>query len=476
MVRRGVLAYVLVLVGGLVVSVLPASSAVAALPELAELRSTTAGRMLGLAVVVVGLGLASSAWLRLVREVSDAGTPEAERISLVHRATVAWTVPLLLAPPMFSRDGWSYAAQGALTDLGLSPYVWSPSVLDGPIVEAVDPMWLRTATPYGPLPLVWGSAAAGLTSDPWLLVVAHRVLSLVGLVLLAWAVPRLCRWSGADGARASAVVLASPLVMAHGVAGVHNDLLMVGIGATALVLAARHGWLVGAVVVGTAAAVKLPVGVVGIGVVLVTLPVAASGAARLTRAAQVAVVALATVAGIGALSRLGIGWVHALGVPGEVETPLSLSTQLGRLGHLVTGVDLVGAFRGAATAALLLMGAAVLLRSRPGHREGALRATAAVALASVVLSPVVHHWYVFWCLPFVAACVLPQRGRWTLLHVSWLGGLVAPLDSSLRGADDVIAVGVGLVLVTALVQGLAHRRAEAQARTPDASPTSPISR
>ncbi len=78
------------------------------------------------------------------------------------------------------------------------------------------------------------------------------------------------------------------------------------------------------------------------------------------------------------------------------------------------------------------MGAAVLLRSRSGHREGALRGTAAVALASVVLSPVVHHWYVFWCLPFVAACVLPHRGRRTLLHVSWLGGLVAPLDSSLR--------------------------------------------
>lgn len=469
----------LVLAGGLVVSVLPASSVVATLPLLSELRSTTAGRMLGLAVVVLGLGLASSAWLRLVRVVGDAHAPESERVALVHRATLAWSVPLLLAPPMFSRDGWSYAAQGALTHLGLSPYVWSPSILDGPVVEAVDPMWLRTATPYGPLPLVWGSAAAGLTSDPWLLVVAHRVLSLVGLALLAWAVPRLCRWSGADPARASALVLASPLVMAHGVAGVHNDLLMVAIAAVALVLASRHGWFVGAVVAGVAAAVKLPAGVVGVGVVLVTLPLAASSATRLTRAAQVAGVSLAAVVGIGALSRLGIGWVHALGVPGEVDTPLSLSTQLGRLAHLVTGVDLVGAFRAAASVALLVVGVVVLLRSRSGRREAALRATAAVALASVVLSPVVHHWYVFWCLPFLAACVLPSRGRRTLLHVSWLAGLVAPIDSSLRGADDVIAVGVALVVSTALVQAVAHRRAEAQARTPEATPippTSPISR
>ena len=31
---------------------------------------------------------------------------------------MAWAAPLLLAPAMFSRDGWSYAAQGELTRLG----------------------------------------------------------------------------------------------------------------------------------------------------------------------------------------------------------------------------------------------------------------------------------------------------------------------------------------------------------------------
>ncbi len=207
---------------------------------------------------------------------------------------------------------------------------------------------------------------------------------------------------------------------------------MVGIAAVALVLASRHGWFVGALVVGAAAAVKLPAGVVGIGVVLVTLPLAASVAARLTRAAQVAAVALGTVAGVGVLSRLGIGWVHALGVPGEVETPLSLSTQLGRLAHLVTGVDLVGAFRGLASVALLAMGAAVLLRSRPGHREGALRGhrggRPGVRGAEPGRAPLVRL-----LVPAVRRGVrAAARGRRTLLHVSWLGGLVAPLDSSLR--------------------------------------------
>lgn len=476
MLRRGVVGYVLVLVGGLVVSVLPRSSVVAGLPLLEGLRSSTAGRMLGLAVVVVGLGLASSAWLRLVRASADVRVPEGDRMGEVHRATMAWSLPLLLAPPLFSRDGWSYAAQGVLTHLGLSPYVWTPSILDGPVVEAVDPMWVSTATPYGPLPLVWGSAAAGLTTDPWLLVVAHRVLALVGLALLAWAVPRLCRWSGVDGPRATALVVASPLVLAHGVGGVHNDLLMAGLAAVALVLAARHGWFVGAVVVGLAVAVKLPGGVAGVGVLLVTLPPAASVAARARRGAQVAAVSLLTVAGIGAVTHLGVGWVHALGVPGEVATPLSVSTQLGRLAHLVTGLDLVDAFRLAGSVLLVAVAATLTLRTRSGDPGAALRATAAVALALVVLSPVVHHWYVLWCLPFLAAVELPVRGRQALLHTCWLGGLVAPLDSSLRGADAVIGVGVGLVAATALVQAVAHRRAEAQARILETDPTSPISR
>ena len=130
-----------------------------------------------------------------------------------------WSLPLLLAPPLFSRDGWSYAAQGTLAHRGISPYEygpWSlvgPRSVPGPIVEGVDARWMATPAPYGPVPLIGGDLAAGLTSDPWLLVVAHRLIALAGLVLLAWAVPRLARWCGANPALASCLVLASPLMV-----------------------------------------------------------------------------------------------------------------------------------------------------------------------------------------------------------------------------------------------------------------------
>ncbi|WP_180923732.1 polyprenol phosphomannose-dependent alpha 1,6 mannosyltransferase MptB [Nocardioides marinisabuli] len=261
--RLGVVGSVLVLLGGLVISAVPHSSWVADLAW----RHSMPGRMSGLVVVVGGLGLLSAAWVRLWRA---AGHGHAD-LHAVRRATVLFVLPLLVAPPLFSRDGWSYAAQGELTRLGLSPYTWGPGVLSGPVVEAVDPRWLATPTPYGPLPLLWGSGTARLVDSPWAMVVGHRLLALVGLALLAWALPRLAAWTRHDPAFVSALVLPSPLVLAHGVGGLHNDLLMVGLGAAALVVAAERGWVLGAATGGLAAAVKLPGGLVCLGVVLLSL-------------------------------------------------------------------------------------------------------------------------------------------------------------------------------------------------------------
>ncbi|MFC6344712.1 polyprenol phosphomannose-dependent alpha 1,6 mannosyltransferase MptB, partial [Nocardioides hankookensis] len=225
MILRGAIGSTLVLVGGLVTQVLPWTSPVATAPVLETLRESQAGRMTGLVVVVGGLAMLGSAWLRLLAEINPdhgslQGGATALRLRLVHKATAAWSLPLLLAPPMFSRDGWSYAAQGALTHIGLSPYIWTPSIFDGQIREGVDPLWMNTPTPYGPVPLAWGSMVAGISDNPWLMVIGYRLLGVVGLLLLAWAVPRLAARTGQDVARASALVLACPLTVVHGIGGV----------------------------------------------------------------------------------------------------------------------------------------------------------------------------------------------------------------------------------------------------------------
>ena len=469
MIARGTLGSVLVLLGGLVTATLPQSTPVLRLGTLELLRGLEVGRMAGLVVVLVGLGLLANAWLRLCRTVAvgdrDTADPAAG-VALVRVAALAWTTPLLLAPPLFSRDGWSYAAQGMLARVGLSPYEWGPGALaaDGvlpgwltgpPIVQAVDPLWWDTATPYGPVPVFLGGLVAGITGNPWLLVIAHRGFALIGLVLLAWAVPRLAVWGGANPAVAAALVLASPLMMANGVAGLHNDLLMVGLMAAALVVGVERGWVWGAVVAGVAAGVKVPGGLVCVGIVLVSLPYGAPVLARIRRLAAVGAVSVATLIGLGVVTRLGNGWVGALAVPGEVNTPLSATTLVGGVLdwlalHLGLGThpaffrDIV---RGLGLLVALGVGGWVALRWQTGSRRTAVVAVAAVGGAFVLLSPVVHLWYFLLLPPFLATQRLPRRALGALVAVSVLLGLVAPLDSSLHGAYYAIVIGCMTVVL-----------------------------
>ncbi|WP_460848091.1 polyprenol phosphomannose-dependent alpha 1,6 mannosyltransferase MptB [Nocardioides ultimimeridianus] len=477
MIRRGLLGSGLVLLGGLVVSTLPRSAPILHVTALAALRQSEAGRMVGLAVVLVGLGILAGAWLDLCRDVAALGPGRwAEGVGLVRAAAVVWSLPLLLAPPLFSRDGWSYAAQGALAHAGLSPYSHGPHALVGPgghlapILQAVDPMWMHTVTPYGPLPLLAGRMMASLTGNPWVLVVGHRLVALAGLGLLAWSVPRLARWAGVNPAHAVALVVVSPLVLANGVGGLHNDLLMVGLMSAALVLAAERGWLAGALVAGLACSVKVPGGLVGVGIALVTLPAGATAWRRLGHLTAVGGTSLATVLALGAVTGLGNGWVGALGVPGELNTVLSLPTMLGQALDLAAqGVGLgtpPGVFRSAVRLLATLALAGVLLRvvltARTGDRRAALAAVATAVGAFVLLSPVVHLWYLLVVPPFVAPLVLARSSRRAtdlLLAGSVVAGLVAPLDSSLHGAYLAIVLGIGVLAAVLLVLWLRLRLA-----------------
>ncbi len=457
MLIRGFVGSVLVLLGGLVVSTLPRSTAVMHSELLRDLRGAESGRMAALALVLIGLGLLAGQWLSLCRHVALAtGEDRDDALSLVRHATVVWSAPLVLAPPLFSRDGWSYAAQGMLTHLGLSPYEHGPASLHGPIVQAVDQRWMETITPYGPVPLLFGDLAAAQTGNPWVLVIGHRLVALVGLVLLAWAVPRLASWTGVNPALASALVLASPLMLANGVGGLHNDLLMVGLMAAALVVGAERWWA-GALLGGLAAAVKAPGGLVCIAIVLVSLPVGAALLPRLRRLVAAAAVSVAGLVGLGVVTGLGVGWVQGLTVPGTVNTPLSLTTVAG--GALDWSADLLGL--GLAPATLLhlvrtvgtLVTIGVILwvafRGRTGDRTRALQALALMTAVSVLLGPVVHLWYLLWVVPFFVAMKLSRVAFAGVIAASTIGGLVAPLDSSLHGAY--LAIVLGSMLVACLV-------------------------
>ncbi|MER7083297.1 polyprenol phosphomannose-dependent alpha 1,6 mannosyltransferase MptB, partial [Saccharopolyspora kobensis] len=146
------------------------------------------GRDVAVTVVYIGFALLVWAWVRLGRGV------------LAHLVTsrgvlwaaVAWLLPMLIAPPLFTRDVYSYLGQGLLALHGLDPYGVGPSALTGPIPENVHPTWQTTPAPYGPLFMGVAKGVLLLAGhDIIASVIVMRLVLLGGLVLLICALPGL---------------------------------------------------------------------------------------------------------------------------------------------------------------------------------------------------------------------------------------------------------------------------------------------
>ena len=99
-------------------------------------------------MVVVGIGLALlvAAWWWLGRLLRAANPGTGAMLGTL----LLWAVPLLAAPPIFSRDVYSYLAQGGMMGAGLDVYRDGPATLGGPLTAEVPAVWQHTPTPYGP--------------------------------------------------------------------------------------------------------------------------------------------------------------------------------------------------------------------------------------------------------------------------------------------------------------------------------------
>ena len=73
-------------------------------------------------LVWVGVLLMITAWVRLGRTTIAGGVSTGELRAIVG----IWIFPLLFSVPMFSRDAYSYLAQGALLRDGFDPYAVGP--------------------------------------------------------------------------------------------------------------------------------------------------------------------------------------------------------------------------------------------------------------------------------------------------------------------------------------------------------------
>ncbi len=315
-VRRGLLGSALLVLGSLTPAYLPQAS-----PLWSALRALGLdswwGAAAGTALVVAGVALLLEAWFRL-------------RPSVYHEVkhwpiTVLWSLPMLIAPPIFSHDAYAYAAEGWLLHNGLNPYEHTISVLPGVFADQAAWLWRYTTAMYPPLSLEMFHGLVVLAGNhPYWSAVAMRLPALAGVGLIGYFLPRIASRLRADVQLTAWFSVVNPLIIIDFVGGAHNDALMMGLVVLALWLALDRRFWWAAAVVGVAATIKQPA-------ILAFYPVALfhhpwrSLAWPDTRRAVLrlslsVLVSAAVFLAISLATGLGFGWVAAASVPGSVVT------------------------------------------------------------------------------------------------------------------------------------------------------------
>jgi alpha-1,6-mannosyltransferase len=376
------------------------------------------GLVLSSIVLWTGVGLMLIAWVQLGRHTLAGKTSE-----FTMRATTGfWLAPLLLSVPVFSRDTYSYLAQGALLRDGFDPYAVGPIANPNALLDNVSPIWTITTAPYGPAFILVAKLVTMIVGNHVIAgTMLLRLCMLPGLALLMWAAPRMAHHLGTSGALALWICVLNPLVLIHLMGGVHNEMLMVGLMAAGIALTFQGRHVLGVVLITVGIAVKATAGISLPFLVWVWMrhlrdqrgyrPARAFLVATTTSALIFAVVfgVLSAVAGV------GLGWLTALAGSVKIINWLSVPTAVANLIHALCGrffpVDFYATLRVTRLIGVVII--AVLLpilwwRFRRDDRA-ALTGIAWSMLVVVLFVPAALPWYYSW--PLAVAAPLAQSRR-----------------------------------------------------------------
>ncbi|MBV9318642.1 MAG: alpha-(1-_6)-mannopyranosyltransferase A [Mycobacterium sp.] len=369
------------------------------------------GLVLSSILLWVGVALMLIAWLRLGRRVIAGDATEYTMVV----TTGFWLAPLLLSVPVFSRDTYSYLAQGALLRDGLDPYVSAPVDDPNPLLDNVSPIWTITTAPYGPAFILVAKSITMLVSNHVIAgTMLLRLCMLPGLALLIWAAPRIARHLGADGPAALWICALNPLVIIHLMGGVHNEMLMVGLMAAGIALTFQRHSVAGITLVAVAAAVKATAGIAFPFLVWVWMrqlrdrrghrPLAAFAAAS----AMSVLIFVAVFAVLSAVAKVGLGWLTALAGSVKIINWLTVPTAAANLVHAIGGlffpVNFYAVLHVTRIAGIVIIAVSLPLlwwRFRSDDRS-ALTGIAWAMLVVVLFVPAALPWYYSWPLAVVA--------------------------------------------------------------------------
>ena len=427
-----------------------------------------------------GLILLTRVWVGFLRHLKrNEGFP-VKRVVLV---VTIWAVPLLLAPPLFSRDVYTYAAQGEMVSHHINPYSYGPNVLGAtPFNTLADSVWSGAESPYGPTFLTVDGAVDQASGHQILAdLVLLRLLEVAGIALMVAATPLLARSLKHDPAHAVLLGAGSPLVLLSLLAGAHNDALMVGLLVAGLAVAKRFGTVPGVILCALAAGVKSPaaLGVLFLG--WVWAGPSASTRRRIAHTVAAGAIALATMEVMALISGTGWGWVRTTTTADASFTGVTPINVVARAVSIVSHVVQVPISTMEARPVFSVLGLLIavyvgyrlLLRS---PRDGVVLCLGLTLLVLALLGPIVWAWYVTWGVVVVApAAVGRLRTAVIVISTFWaFAGVTSVHDIYMRMihtffVQDLLLVAM-LLAVAIMPLALFSSGARGRARLPRLTP------
>ncbi len=397
-------------------------------PSSSSPAATQQGLFFGLVAVYGGLLLLMRVWYELTKTLSQRPGVQVKSLAIVF---ALWVVPLLVIPPLFSRDIYSYAAQGEMMSRGISPYRYGPNVLGaGGYVSQVDPLWGNAPAPYGPLFLLLDGLITKVSLHHELPnLIGLRLLELLGVVLIAIFIPQLAKAYGRDPGAVFALAVLNPVVVLHLVGGAHNDALMLGLLVAGITVAKKGRPVLGVILCTLAAAVKVPA---ALGIVYIGWQWMGSGVPwrqKLRPMITAGIISLGVMQLLAVITGLGWGWVLNLATPGTVRSWLAPVTAIGLIGdhlaHLlglgIPGHVIISVARVLGLGIAAALGVMLLWKS---DRIGPIKAMGLTMLLVVALGPVVQPWYLTWGLVIMAPVAsgrLRSMVIWLSICASFIG-------------------------------------------------------
>ncbi|BBX38771.1 membrane protein [Mycobacterium simiae] len=442
-----------------------------------------------LTMTTVGAVMMTLAWLMLGR--FALGKRQMSRGEL-DRTLLLWMLPLLIAPPMYSKDVYSYLAQSQISLEGLDPYQVGPASglgLGHVFTLSVPSVWRETPAPYGPLFLWIGRGISALTGENIVAaVLCHRLVVLAGVAMIVWATPRLARRCGVAEVSALWLGVANPLLLMHLVAGIHNEALMLGLMLVGAEFALRgieapqlwpptwRSWrrlgpdweplgmlLAGSVLITLSSQVKLP-SLLALGFVTMALAYRCGANLRafVLAGGGMGALSLAVMGLVGWASGLGFGWVFTLGTANVVRSwmspPTLLALATGQAGILLglgdhtTAVLALTRFIGVLIIMVLVTWLLLAVFRGRLHPIGGLGVALGIC---VLLFPVVQPWYLLWPIIPLACWATRPGFRVAVIVITLVVGIFGPTANGDRFAlfqilDATLASAVVVAVLIAL--------------------------